>query len=88
MYSAQRTMSLRALIRGHFIAVAVIFVRYLLIDLTNNVPVISGTFFMFYRYFLKIVCRAIMASRLPPSAASRRYFSARAISLFTPKPLK
>ena len=48
----------------------------------------SGTFLMFYRYFLKIVCRATMASRLPPSAASRRYFSARAISLFTPKPLK
>lgn len=88
MYFAQRTMSLRALIRGHLIAVAVIFVRYLLIDLTKNVPVVSGTFFMFYRYFLKIVCRATMASRLPPSAASRRYFSARAISLFTPKPLK
>lgn len=81
-------MSLRALIRGHPIAVAVIFVRYLLIDLTKNVPVVSGTFLMFYRYFLKIVCRATMASRLPPSAASRRYFSARAISLFTPKPLK
>lgn len=40
-------MSLRALIRGHLIAVAMIFVRYLLIDLTKNVPVVSGTFFMF-----------------------------------------
>ena len=39
-------MSLRALIRGHLIAVAMIFVRYLLIDLTKNVPVVSGTFFM------------------------------------------
>lgn len=47
VYSAQRTMSLRALIRGHLIAVAVIFVRYLLIDLTKNVPVVSGTFFYF-----------------------------------------
>lgn len=47
VYSAQRTMSLRALIRGHPIAVAVIFVRYLLIDLTKNVPVVLGTFFMF-----------------------------------------
>ena len=81
-------MSLRALIRGHPIAVAVIFVRYLLIDINKKRTRNSGTFFMFYRYFLKIVCRAIMASRLPPSAASRRYFSARAISLFTPKPLK
>ena len=81
-------MSLRALIRGHFIAVAMIFVRYLLIDLTKNVSEIRVRFYVLNRYFLKIVCRAIMASRLPPSAASRRYFSARAISLFTPKPLK
>ena len=44
-------LSLRALIRGHFIAVAVIFVRYLLIDLTKNVPVVSGTFFMFSLLF-------------------------------------
>ena len=39
-------LSLRALIRGHLIAVAMIFVRYLLIDLTKNVPVVSGTFFV------------------------------------------
>ena len=39
-------LSLRALIRGDLIAVAMIFVRYLLIDLTKNVPVVSGTFFM------------------------------------------
>ena len=36
VYSAQRTMSLRALIRGHPIAVAVIFVRYLLIDINKK----------------------------------------------------
>ena len=82
-------MSLRALIRRHLIAVAMIFVRYLLIDINKKRTRSFGyVFYVFYRYFLKIVCRAIMASRLPPSAASRRYFSARAISLFTPKPLK
>lgn len=44
VYSAQRTMSLRALIRGHPIAVAVIFVRYLLTDLTKNVSEIRVRF--------------------------------------------
>lgn len=82
-------MSLRALIRGHLIAVAMIFVRYLLIDINKKTyPKFGYVFYVLNRYFLKIVCRATMASRLPPSAASRRYFSARAISLFTPKPLK
>ena len=40
-------MSLRALIRGRLIAVAVICVRYLLIDLTKNVPEIRVRFLCF-----------------------------------------
>lgn len=40
-------LSLRALIRGHPIAVAMIFVRYLLIDLTKNVPEIRVRFLCF-----------------------------------------
>lgn len=40
-------MSLRALIRGHPIAVAMIFVRYLLIDLTKNVPEVRVRFLCF-----------------------------------------
>lgn len=47
MYSVQRTMSLRALIRGRLIAVAMIFVRYLLIDLTKNVPEMRVRFLCF-----------------------------------------
>ena len=44
-------LSLRALIRGHFIAVAVIFVRYLLIDINKKRTRNSGTFFMFSLLF-------------------------------------
>ena len=40
-------LSLRELIRGHLIAVAVIFVRYLLIDLTKNVPEVRVRFLCF-----------------------------------------
>lgn len=40
-------MSLRALIRGHPIAVAVIFVRYLLTDLTKNIPEVRVRFLCF-----------------------------------------
>lgn len=40
-------LSLRALIRGRLIAVAMIFVRYLLIDLTKNVPEVRVRFLCF-----------------------------------------
>ena len=44
---AKHLMSLRAKIRGHLIAVAMIFVRYFLIDLTKNVPEVRVRFLCF-----------------------------------------